>query len=67
MTAYGGCSIRENGGVERPALTCRSPSPGRPPGSDHEAGGGKTDVRPGDTVNEVNPEITAERFFGERL
>src|SRR5262245_40651435 len=30
-------------------------------------GGAKTDVRLGDTVNEVNPEIAAEKYFGERL
>jgi tripartite ATP-independent transporter DctP family solute receptor len=30
-------------------------------------GGGKTDVRLGDTVNDTNPEIAAEKFFGERL
>jgi tripartite ATP-independent transporter DctP family solute receptor len=29
--------------------------------------GKKTEVRLGDTVNESNPEITAERYFGERL
>ncbi len=28
---------------------------------------GKTDVRLGDTVAESNPEIAAERYFGERL
>ncbi|WP_327010345.1 TRAP transporter substrate-binding protein [Dactylosporangium sp. NBC_01737] len=31
------------------------------------SGGGKTDVRLGDTVNDTNPEIAAEKFFGERL
>jgi tripartite ATP-independent transporter DctP family solute receptor len=32
-------------------------------GADEE----RTQVRLGDTVNETNPEITAERYFGERL
>jgi tripartite ATP-independent transporter DctP family solute receptor len=31
------------------------------------SGGGKTDVRLGDTVNDANPEIAAEKYFGERL
>jgi tripartite ATP-independent transporter DctP family solute receptor len=29
--------------------------------------GGKADVRLGDTVNDTNPEIAAEKYFGERL
>jgi tripartite ATP-independent transporter DctP family solute receptor len=37
-------------------------------GDDDSGGGGKkTDVRLGDTVNESNPEIAAEKYFGERL
>jgi tripartite ATP-independent transporter DctP family solute receptor len=31
------------------------------------SGGAGTDVRLGDTVNETNPEIAAEKYFGERL
>ncbi|MFI5915925.1 TRAP transporter substrate-binding protein [Dactylosporangium sp. NPDC051541] len=36
-------------------------------GSSGGGSGGKTDVRLGDTVNDSNPEIAAEKYFGERL
>jgi tripartite ATP-independent transporter DctP family solute receptor len=31
------------------------------------SGGGKIDVRLGDTVNDANPEIAAEKWFGDKL
>ena len=36
-------------------------------GCGEDGGDGGTEVRLGDTVNETNPQITAERYFGERL
>jgi tripartite ATP-independent transporter DctP family solute receptor len=36
-------------------------------GGDGPGGGDRTEVRLGDTVNETNPQIVAERYFGERV
>ncbi|GAA0905334.1 TRAP transporter substrate-binding protein [Virgisporangium ochraceum] len=36
-------------------------------GDDEVGSGDRVEVRLGDTVNETNPQIAAERFFGERL